>query len=546
MSTRQAIVAITSLFVAFGLADMARADDTALVTTVDGTSTLSGQICDVTPDGRYVLFTSSSTAYVPNDTNGQPDLFVRDMQTGAVERVNVASDGSEDPRANGYSFMQGTISADGQLVAFTTSGALDPADNSDDDFYLRDRTAGTTTLISHSPPISGAYRESFQAMISRDGAFVVFSSDVTNLVPNDTNGMTDVFEWERATDVITRVSTTSAGKQINFNKACLNPKVSGDGKVVTFEEYLSRGDQGRWLGLFVKDLNTGTLDLIDGGGGGVALSSDGRFVLYNAYHLHDPSDPNYYVDGFLLDRQNQTRDQVTYGTGLRLLKRGAQASGMSDDQRRIEFTCSDDAMSDEGIGPVECYVLDLDTEVALRVSVGPDDQRARQECYGGPLSADGHIASFSTWSDSLWPGDANFNEDSFLRTLSAVPAAWNNYGAGFPGRYGIPALTLSALPRRATTVDLDVGNSSGLYTVAVLFVGLQSESLLTSFGGTLLVDSFTSLSIALTPWDNTLPMTIPTAGDLPGVHVYLQALEIDPFAAKGVSFTPGLDLTIGD
>jgi hypothetical protein len=219
---------------------------------------------------------------------------------------------------------------------------------------------------------------------------------------------------------------------------------------------------------------------------------------------------------------------------------------MSDDLRRIAFTCSDDAMSDEGAGPVDCYVLDLDTEVALRVSVGPDDQRAGQSCAGGPLSADGHVASFYTYADGLWPGDVDGNEDSFLRDLSAVPAAWNNYGAGFDGRYGIPALTLSAIPRRATTVDLAIGNSSGLYTVAVLLVGLQSESLQTSLGGTLLVDPLTSLSIALTPWDNTQSMSIPTTGDLPGVHVYLQALEIDPFAAKGVSFTPGLDMTIGD
>jgi Tol biopolymer transport system component len=545
MSIRREIVATSAFFVVAGLAGRARADDTALVTTVDGTSTLSGQICDVSGDGRYVLFTSYSSSYVPNDTNGQPDLFVRDMQTGAVERVNVASDGSEDPVGGKGSLMQGTISADGQLVAFMTYGVLDSADNSDEDVYLRDRAAGTTTLVSRSPPVVGAYRDSFDAQISRDGAFVVFTSIVTNLVPNDTNGKPDIFEWERATGVITRVSTDSAGKQIN-GISFENPRVSGDGKVVTFGELLIRGDQGRYLGLYAKDLNTGTLDLVDAGGTGVALSSDGRFVLYNTVHQHDPSDPTFYFDGFLLDRQDGTRDQVTYGTGLRVLESSAPATGMSDDARRIAFTSSDDAMSDQGPGPVDCYVLDLDTEVALRVSVGPDDQRAQKDCMGGPLSADGHVASLSTYSDSLWPGDVNLNEDSFLRDLSAVPAAWNNYGAGFAGRYGIPALTLSALPRRATTVDLDIGNSSGLYTVAVLFVGLQSQSLPTSFGGTLLVDPFTSLSIALTPWDNTQTMTIPTGGDLPGLHVYLQALELDPGAAEGVSFTPGLDMTIGD
>src|SRR5262245_28402150 len=183
MSIRRAIFATSAFFVVAGLAGRARADDTALVTTVDGTSTLSGQICDVSGDGRYVLFTSYSSSYVPNDTNGRADLFVRDMQSGAVERVNVASDGSEDPGAGGSSLMQGTISADGQLVAFMTWGALDPADDSETDVYLRDRAAGTTTLVSRSPLV-GVDRYSSDARISRDGAFVVFSSTVTNLVPN--------------------------------------------------------------------------------------------------------------------------------------------------------------------------------------------------------------------------------------------------------------------------------------------------------------------------------------------------------------------------
>jgi hypothetical protein len=219
---------------------------------------------------------------------------------------------------------------------------------------------------------------------------------------------------------------------------------------------------------------------------------------------------------------------------------------MSDDLRRIAFASSDDAMGDRGFSAVDCYVVDLDTTVALRISVGPGDERAKQNCIGGPLSADGHVAAFSTGSPSLWPGDANGDEDAFLREISAVPAAWNNYGSGFPGLLGIPSLTLTDLPRRATTVGLDVGNSSGFYAVAVLFIGLSSASLPTSFGGTLLVDPTATQSIALTPWLDALPMTIPTAGDLPGVHIYLQALEVDPFAAKGVSFTPGLDLTIGD
>jgi hypothetical protein len=195
---------------------------------------------------------------------------------------------------------------------------------------------------------------------------------------------------------------------------------------------------------------------------------------------------------------------------------------------------------------VGVFVYDRDTEVALRVSAGPHDERADLDCTGGPLSGDGHIACFGTPSGTLWPGDSGYGDDVFVRDLSAIPAAWTNYGSGLDGRFGVPALTLSALPRRTSTIDVEVGNSSGLYTVSVLFVGVASASLPTSLGGTLLVDPITTATLPLTPYDEGFPLTVPDGGDLPGVHVYLQVLELDPWAMEGVSFTPGLDVTIGD
>jgi hypothetical protein len=101
-------------------------------------------------------------------------------------------------------------------------------------------------------------------------------------------------------------------------------------------------------------------------------------------------------------------------------------------------------------------------------------------------------------------------------------------------------------PRRSTRVAAQVGNSSGLYTAGVLFIGVASASLPTTLGGTLLVDPLTTATLPLTPYDEGFPLTVPNGGDLPGVHVFLQVLELDPWAVKGVSFTAGLDVTIGD
>jgi Tol biopolymer transport system component len=526
------------------LALVARADDTRLVTTVDGATPLGGDIVDASAEGRYVLFTSYSSAYVAGDTNDRIDLFVRDMELGTVERINVATDGSQEVGAETYyDDFEATMSADGRYVAFTTSGKLDPADKSDVDVYLRDRVAGTTTLVTHSTGLGGG-DESFHPRMSRDGRFVVFSSSIPNLVPHDDNFMPDVFEWDRVNDTFTCASTDSTGK---FQKsiAYFYPHVSGDGGIVTFDELMLRGDQPRWIGTFIKDLGAGSLEKLPIESV-VALSGDGRIVLFTSGTDRDPADTNSRGDGYVFDRQASTYECVTFGTGKRSLAHGAVVTGMSDDGRRIAFTSVDDATGGGSGGLIDAFVYDRDTEVALRVSVGPDDERSQRDCVGGPISGDGHVAFFGTASDSLWPGDADSVSDVFARDLSAIPAAWTNYGSGLDGRFGVPSLTLSALPRRTTTVDLQVGNSSGLYTAAVLFVGVASASHPTSLCGTLLVDPLTTATLPLTPYDDGFPMTVPDGGNLPGVHVYLQVIELDPWAAKGVSFTPGLDATIGD
>src|SRR3954466_13447299 len=64
-------------------------------------------------DGRYVAFSSWADNVVPNDSNGESDVFVRDLQTGTTRLVSVASDGTQ---ANGASFTP-SISADGDVVA---------------------------------------------------------------------------------------------------------------------------------------------------------------------------------------------------------------------------------------------------------------------------------------------------------------------------------------------------------------------------------------------------------------------------------------------
>lgn len=70
--------------------------------------------------------------------------------------------------------------------------------------------------------------------ISADGRYVAFGSVANNLVPDDTNGVGDVFVRDRGTGQTTRVSVASDGTQGNAWGSSARPSISADGRYVAF------------------------------------------------------------------------------------------------------------------------------------------------------------------------------------------------------------------------------------------------------------------------------------------------------------------------
>lgn len=158
---------------------------------------------------------------------GQPPGFAN----GTTTRLSVSSSGAQSTGSVG---SRVAISADGRWVAFASSARdLVPEPTSGFDVYLRDRQAGTTTLVSHGPPGTAPNGASSSPSISGDGRFVAFASLASNLVPQDTNGAADVFVFDARTGAITRVSTSSAGAQAAGWSS--SPSISSDGRFVAFD-----------------------------------------------------------------------------------------------------------------------------------------------------------------------------------------------------------------------------------------------------------------------------------------------------------------------
>jgi hypothetical protein len=125
------------------------------------------------------------------------------------------------------------------------------------------------------------------------------------------------------------------------------------------------------------------------------------------------------------------------------------------------------------------------------------------------------------------------------------PAFWENYGSGWPGKNGVPALTSLNDPSPGLPLTIQVDNSLGSLTLGVLFVGFAQESVLTGKGGTLLVNPALTIPLAIAATNVQLNTTLPNDPALDFFDLYLQAIEADAFASKGLSFTAGLRLRCG-
>lgn len=184
---------------------------------------------------RYVVFESSDMRIVPGDTNHATDIFFYDRETALTLRVSVGRGGAQ---ANGGSFTP-EVSADGRIVVFESLATnLVPDDtNRQRDVFVHDRQERTTTRVSVDDKGNQADNFSQAAHLSEDGRFIVFESLAANLVPDDTNGVIDVFVHDRQTKRTTRVSVASDGTQAN--NASVNPTISTKGRYVTFDSFAS-------------------------------------------------------------------------------------------------------------------------------------------------------------------------------------------------------------------------------------------------------------------------------------------------------------------
>lgn len=342
----------------------------------------------ITPDGHYAVFSGGFS---------EGGVYVRDLQANVTERID---QGVPD----GGTVSAAAISADGRYVVFTSNAStLVPQDTNDAyDILVRDRAKGTTERVSVASDGTQANGDSYDAVITPDGRYVVFNSFASNLVSRDTNGTADTFIHDRSTGVTERVSVTSAGEQVGgchsvfgqtycYGSSGANT-VSPDGRFIAFntsafagfmavrdrqngttaefQAYMPQNGgsmtaDGRLIAVelnnhaTILDTVAGTFEAVDKSSAGIPgddashaafISADGRYVTFVSWatNLAPPNSPKVATDAYLRDRARGTTERINISStgaqtepdtsGAGPWRADVQVAPVTPDGRFVAFT----------------------------------------------------------------------------------------------------------------------------------------------------------------------------------------------------------------
>ncbi len=397
----------------------------------------ASQAASINGDGTLVSFSSDATNLVAADTNGVRDVFLHDTGVGTTTRLSISSVGAQATAAS----EAPSLSSDGRFVAFHSQDAgLEVGDtNGVADVFVHDAMTSETYRVSLDQNAVQGNGASTEASFSGDGRYVAFQSDATNLVPGDTNGVTDVFIAPNQnagggttlpTEIV-RNSVDSLG--VEGNNSSFSPSISTTGRFVAFESQASNlvaTDTNLQVDVFVNDTVTGRTErvsLTTSGAQGIgesrlpAISGDGRYVAYES--LSDNfvgSDNNGVRDIFVYDRvRDQNSRASVFSNGAELSAHSFLPS-ISSNGRFVAFeTLQDSIAVADTNGRRDIYVHDRSTGITELVSKASDGTAGNNNSFGASISPDGTYVAFFSRATNLVPNDTTANRDVFVHNRAS-------------------------------------------------------------------------------------------------------------------------------
>jgi|CXWL01.1.fsa_nt_gi Tol biopolymer transport system component len=460
-------------------------------------------------DGGTAAFVSRATGLIDGfmDSNEVPDAFLVDMAAGTMTAVSLLDPANPGVTGNGDSATQrcSLMSADGRFVTFGSEATnLVPGEtdtNGCSDVFLFDRATGARVLVSHAAGLNSrtGSGDSFQPVISPDGAFVTFTSEATDLVGGqvDTNGGTDVFLYERATGEITLVSHRPGLARTTGDSYSFGPAISADGAWVAFQSYAEnlvpgQIDAPHCFDTFLFERATGIVTLIshqpgqpvaagNGDSGPPKLSADGRYVAFASIATNliaGGVDTNDTEDIFLFERTTGTVRLISHRSGQPEVAGDGYASQpmINADGSWVVFSsqASDLAAGQlDTNGAQDVFLYDRASHEVTLVSHPPGQPATAGDglALDPVISADGAFVAFASAASNLVDGFVDSNGEGwdiylYQRTTDAVILMSHHAGlltVGANGGSDSPVISADAstLAFASVASDLVIGQVDG-------------------------------------------------------------------------------------
>ncbi len=234
---------------------------------IQGNST--SLLANISGDGRFVSFTSTSTNLIPGVSGQQ--VYVKDLQTG---KLYLGSGTQGDVQGNGSS-NEASLSADGRFISFLSLSTNFFPGASGQQAYVKDLQTGEVKLVSSTKDGVQGNSDSGGVSMSADGRFVVFTSSSTNLFPGVSGSQ--VYIKNLQTGELYLGSSSQDG--VHGNLVSNQASISADGRYVSFTSNSSNFIPGiSGYQVYRKDLESGKVELASRSTNGESDANNGSIV----------------------------------------------------------------------------------------------------------------------------------------------------------------------------------------------------------------------------------------------------------------------------
>jgi len=400
----------------------------------------------ISTNGQFALFESTANNLVGGDTNRVNDVFIRDLSANVTTLV---SSSTNNGPANGSS-RSPVMTPDGRFIAFVSAASnLSPDDtNGIPDIFVRDLQGGTRWLAGAVAMPASASSSSELPLITPDGRFFSFYSTATNLIPGITNsGEIYLADLQLGTTVWASTNARSIMNTLvtnTYNLSC-NQAMSADGRYVAYEASPLVGN-----GLALRfDSTTGLTSLIGANIAGIlpglelnsrnlSMTPDGRFIAFTS----GASDINNYDSLYVWDALGNSTSLVSLDRAqLPVTNAIFTWPSLTPDGSFISFLSSATNLTANSItAGFHLYVRNLLTGTNVLVDADPSGVGSTSNLMTFPcLSDNGNLVTFDSPDGKLVAGDNNRAFDVFTRNLAT--ASTELVSTGLPG---LPSLTPNA------------------------------------------------------------------------------------------------------